>query len=409
MGAPTPELPRTMPARASGLARVAVDDEEVVFDAAHGRTHRLNPTAALVLDRCDGSTPTEDVCRGLHDRFGADVAELADDLAAVLHDFARRQLVSSDPSGASERLAPEPDPGPAGAPTALADEPVHARRFVTGPLRALDVSAIVTTDDEHLAAEVAARLGSLASGPASSGLPLTTYELVPADRGVDVRADGRTVGNARGVDAALALVQWHLNRLVAARAGRRLQLHASAVRLADGRMAVFPGEVNAGKSTLVAGLVRAGYGYVTDEMVAVEIGTGWAEGYRKPINLDPGSWPLFPGVVPADAADRGDEHLVDPKALHPDALAGPSDGDVGLVAFPAFRAGGPTRTTSISTAAALVALVSHCTNLATHGQAGLDTLAQLVRGAPAFELDMGGLDEAVRAVDALVHDRAAPV
>ena len=43
MGAPTPELPPTMPARAAGLARVELDGEAVVFDAAHRRTHRLNP------------------------------------------------------------------------------------------------------------------------------------------------------------------------------------------------------------------------------------------------------------------------------------------------------------------------------------------------------------------------------
>ena len=412
MGAPPPELPPTMPVRGPGLARVAVDDEHVVFDAVHGRTHRLNRTAALVLDRCDGRTPTAAVCRDLHDQFGADLDEITHDLAEVLTDFARRQLVSTDSNEADGPVPPALDPEAAGERTALADEPVRTRRFVTGPLSALDVTAIVTTDDEALAAEMAMRLGSLASfasGAAAADAPPTTYELVAADRGVDVRADGRTIGNARGADAALALVQWHLNRLVAARASQRLQLHASAVRLPDGRVAVFPGEANAGKSTLVAGLVRAGYGYLTDETVAVELGTGRAEGYRKLVNLDPGSWALFPGVVPNDAAARGDEHLVDPQALHADALAGPSDGEVALIAFPAYRCRRARRAPPPSHRPPRSSVsIAHCTNLAPHGQDGLDTLAGLVGRAPAYELDMGGLDEAVREVDALVAGLPGP-
>ena len=74
------------------------------------------------------------------------------------------------------------------------------------------------------------------------------------------------------------------------------------------------------------------------------------------------------------------------------------------MAFPAYRAGGPTHAASIAPAAALVVLVGHCTNLPVHGQAGLETLADIVGRAPAYELAMGGLDEAVGAVDALVAE-----
>ena len=408
MGVPTPELPPTMPARAAGLARVAVDDEEVVFDPVHRRAHRLNPTAAMVLDRCDGHTTTAEVCRDLSDQFGAGLDQIADDLASILADFTGRQLVSPASGGAEVAGRSAPDGPRVEEPLAVPDEAVRTRRYVTGPLPALDVTAVVTTDDDGLALEVAERLGSLASVAASPGHAVV-YELVAAERGIDVRADGRAIGNARNADSALSLVQWHLNRLVGEHSGGRLQLHASAVRLRDGRVAVFPGDVNAGKSTLVAGLVRAGYGYLTDEMVAVEIGTGRAEGYRKPVNLDPGAWSLFPGVVPTDAADRGDEHLVDPVALHPDALAGPRTGGIGLVVFPAYRAGGSTQATRLSPGAALVTLIAHCTNLATHGQAGLDTLARLVTRAADFDLTMAGLDDAVRAVDALVAGLPAVV
>jgi len=399
MGVPIPEPAATMPAAVPGLVSVAVAGEVVVFDARSGAAHRLNPTAALVLERCDGRRSVAEACGEISDQFGIDVAVVTDDVGMVLADFAERGLVASTASR---------DQGVSGTadrrPQTVGSTHRVTRRYTVGPIQTLDVAASIATDDEELHRSVDALLGSLSATSAHAEhesrteASSVTYELLPVLRGIDVLCDGQPVGNARGADAALALVQWHLNGVVAEQSGRRVLVHASAASLPDGRVALFPGEANSGKSTLVAGLTRAGYGYVTDETVAIDMGSGRVEGYRKPVNLDPGSWPLFPDAVPADAASRGDEHLVDPRALHPDALAAAAEGPVGLVVFPTYRAGATTTAEPLSPPAALVSLVVHCTNLGDHGQAGLDALARLVVQAPAFDMVMGGLDDAVAVI-----------
>jgi hypothetical protein len=87
---------------------------------------------------------------------------------------------------------------------------------------------------------------------------------------------------------------------------------------------VFAGVMEAGKTTLVAGLVRAGFGYLTDEAGAIERETLLIQPYPKPLSLEPGSWPLFPELEPqADLATdeyKAYEWQVPTAAIRPGAL-----------------------------------------------------------------------------------------
>ncbi len=195
----------------------------------------------------------------------------------------------------------------------------------------------------------------------------------------------------------MSFTQWHLNREAVAGAVDRVLLHAGAVRLAGGGLVVLPGQSNAGKSTLVAGLVQAGGGYLTDELIGLTPGTTLVTGYRKAISLDPGSWPLFAEVAPG-SSEPHQEWLVDPTRLHPDALDGDDTGSVSLVVFPRFEAGAVTEAESLSPAQALVELIRHDPAPEPLAAAGFDTLAELARRTPAFRLVTGDLDPAVARV-----------
>ena len=63
-----------------------------------------------------------------------------------------------------------------------------------------------------------------------------------------------------------------------------LLLHAGAVT-ADGQVTVFPGASGQGKSTLTAACLRRGFGYVTDELVAVDLDTQQVSGLARPLML----------------------------------------------------------------------------------------------------------------------------
>ena len=70
-----------------------------------------------------------------------------------------------------------------------------------------------------------------------------------------------------------------------------LTLHGSAINI-DGRATVFLGDKGAGKSTTAAALVQAGYGLVTDDIVAIDLGD----------TASPILWPGYPQVKLTDDA-----------------------------------------------------------------------------------------------------------
>ncbi len=420
MDAPSPDFdpslsaPGSMPRRRAALLHADLGDERVVYDPDRRHTFRLNRTAGLLLDRCDGRSLVGDVVAELAQAFAVDLEQVAAQLERTLATFVADGLVE-DPNGGGRALTSELDhvwgpPPPVGSPVPtpevdvnLADTPgdQEGDDDLAGPWRrVLDLWVRLRAEDPSLAAELDRVFGSLPEGPEPqrSQPDQRRYHLswTGADS-IDVELGGHRVGRANSPDAAVSFTQWHLNREAVAGVVDRVLLHAGAVRLGGDGLVVLPGESNAGKSTLVAGLVRAGGGYLTDELVGLTPGTTLATGYRKAISLDPGSWPLFPEVEPASSGPRG-EWLIEPTELHPDALDGEDFGEVSLVVFPRFEAGAVTEAESLSPAQALVELIRHDPAAHPLDAAAFDTLAELARRTPAFRLTTGDLDPAVARV-----------
>jgi hypothetical protein len=119
----------------------------------------------------------------------------------------------------------------------------------------------------------------------------------------------------------------------------------------DGEGIVFPGAMEAGKTTLTAALVRAGLGYLTDEGVAVDRQTQRIHPYPKPFSIDRRSWPLFPVLEPkADLltdAYKANQWQVSPADIRADALGQPCA--IGVIVFPRHELG---EGTSVETMAA---------------------------------------------------------
>ena len=404
----------------------------MVYDPDRRHSFRLNRTAGLLLDRCDGKSPIEDVVAELAQAFAVDPDQVTTQLRRALDTFVADGLVD-DPHGGGRALAAEldrawgpppppagsastesgrhpdrdrdPDPDPEPVPETEIDLDVASGRPAAAWRRVLDLLVRFTADDPQLAAELDRVFGSLPATPAGDDrAPVGRrcwYHLGRAGSdSIEIRQDGRQVGGATSVGAALSFTQWHLNREAVAGAVDRVLLHAGAVRLEGGGLVVLPGQSNAGKSTLVAGLVRAGRGYVTDELIGLAPGTVMATGYRKAVSLDPGAWELFAEVAPT-SSEPLHEWLIDPTRLHPAALAGDATGEVSLVVFPRFQAGAVTEAESLSPAQALVELIRHDPAPGPLDPAAFDTLAELARRTPAYRLTTGDLAPAVARVLAL--------
>ena len=182
---------------------------------------------------------------------------------------------------------------------------------------------------------------------------------------------------------------------------RFVAVHAAVV--SDGQRAVvMPAAPDSGKTTLSAGLTRSGFRFLGDEVALVD-GSGWVHPFPRPLLIEPPSMAVLAGVLPELPPEcerfRHRRYQVTAEDLRPD-----STGDscpVGLIVFPAYRAGSATQVRPVSRTTALMRLGEQTFNRARIGSAGIGALADVVAGAECFELPIGDLHEAVLAVRSL--------
>jgi hypothetical protein len=172
---------------------------------------------------------------------------------------------------------------------------------------------------------------------------------------------------------------------------------------------VLPADPGAGKTTLTAGLVRAGFSYLTDEAVAFRPGTATIEPFTKPLSIDPGAWFLFPELEPrANVGSddyKKDQWQVPPDAFRPDAAGHPCAAR--LVVFPSYTEGADTTLVPVGRAEALVDLAKNTFSFNQKSRAALDELAGVVRRVDCYRLTVGTLDAAVELVVQLAEDLTA--
>jgi hypothetical protein len=279
----------------------------------------------------------------------------------------------------------------------------------TPRLRLLDFDVVVHSDDPALVDLVEVLYAPAVVPPGvGSGAPhvLALGEAVVDGRpGFSVTLDGVGVTRTTAPGVAFAHLVFEANRQSIECSTAAVLLHAAAA-VVDGVAVVLPGAMGAGKSTLVAGLVHSGAGYLTDEATAIDPTTGVVHAYPKPISLGalpPPPLPAAPWVPPAGArAYLGSSGLVPVEALRPGAVAAPTP--AGLVVLPAYVPGAPTTVERLGPADALAAVGAHAFHLDRPG--ALPSLAGVLGPRPCYRLESGDLGQAVAVVRDLVAGRA---
>jgi hypothetical protein len=273
----------------------------------------------------------------------------------------------------------------------------------TRRLVALGFDFAVHADDPALARYLDRIFGHLAV----AGEPANRYRLRETERsdGSDgrrelvVELNGHPLLETAHRTLALAHLLWHINQQVIDSTQDLLLFHASAAEH-DGVGILFPATAESGKTTLVAGVVRAGLRYVTDEAAAIDLDTITLHPYAKPLSVDPGSWEvladLAPQVEEAVEPYLSSQWHVDPLSIRPDALASVSDPR--FVVFPSYIAGAGTHLEPVGRAEAVLLLSSNCFNLSRFGRRGFEAMTELVRGADCYRLTVDRLDDGVGAV-----------
>jgi hypothetical protein len=247
-----------------------------------------------------------------------------------------------------------------------------------------------------------------ASFPSPGRIAHRYYLRADGTDGASLWFDDERVGEQEVAEACVATLVHDVNRRSLGDS-EHLILHAGGVEH-DGVGAVFPGAMEAGKTTLTAGLVRAGFSYLTDEGVAVDRESLRIHPYPKPFSIDRGAWPLFPELephvdLPTDAYKR-DQWQVPPTDIRANVLG--RSCSIGVIVFSTYEDGIETSIEPLRRAEALVELAKNTYKFVDQGTAALDVLAEVVRPAACYRLTSGSLDAAIRAVTELLAKPRTP-
>jgi hypothetical protein len=199
------------------------------------------------------------------------------------------------------------------------------------------------------------------------------------------RANGARSGRSfsfTGPEVAAARIAHDIHTFVAEQARQRVFVHAGAVAW-QGRAIVLPGRSFAGKSTLVAALLRKGAEYLSDEF-AVFDGRGYVHPFARPLSI------RSAGGEPA--------RRVTASELGANTAAGPMP--LGLVAITRFEPGGRWTPAVLSPAAGTMRLIANTLAVRARPEETLRILGEAVRGSTVIE---GPRGEAAETADQLLR------
>lgn len=188
-------------------------------------------------------------------------------------------------------------------------------------------------------------------------------------------AEARRLARTTELREALAVLESHLQQAVAEMAPQRLFVHAGAVGW-KGKAILVPGASHAGKSTLVAALLKAGASYYSDEYAVLDE-QGRVHPFPRPLQLR-----------------SGDEVATQ---VAPEELGGRRGRDplpVGLVAVARYGEGSRWRPLPLSPGRTLLELLSNTVIARSHPRTAMATLRRVVSQARAVKGRRGEAEEA---------------
>lgn len=271
----------------------------------------------------------------------------------------------------------------------------HDWAVCTPRLRALDLDFAVRCTDPVIGRYLAHVLSPFeAEGP-----PAVWWSVVVSsepNRLSEVWIGEALSGRRRSPHRVVGHVLWRLNKETIRRSSDRYILFHASAAAHHGRGIAFPASMESGKTTLVAGLLRRGLHYVTDEAVAIDPDTLLAHPFPKALSIDPGSWDVLADLRPV--LDPAAEPIALEQWHVPvDDVGGgtvPDPVPIEFFVFPRYEAGGRTELTPMRRAEAHVTLAENSFNATGHGRRGFDAMAESVRRARCYRLAVSDLDHA---------------
>jgi hypothetical protein len=208
-----------------------------------------------------------------------------------------------------------------------------------------------------------------------------------------VQGDDGSVPGSSDLDVALDILDAQIRACIAVNAPERVFVHAGAVAYRD-RAIVIPGVSFAGKSSLVAELVRAGAVYYSDEYAVLDE-TGLVHPYAKPLSLRTGSLRTrLTGVADHHVSTLG-------------GVAGDKPVPIGVVISTVYDPDARWEPRRLSTAQGVMAMLANTVVAQERPEQTMTALTRAVEGAVVLEGDRGEAKDIVGQIFAIVDEVGA--
>jgi hypothetical protein len=232
-------------------------------------------------------------------------------------------------------------------------------------VRAFGLVVAIETDAPDLFDLLEPQLPSFPEEAGASTAQINYRVKVLAGGGVAVVRGRRTIATAPDVPAASAHLVTDLQSAVARQAPGWTFVHSGTVAI-NGRALLLPARSHAGKSTLVAALLRAGASYGSDEFAVVDP-AGRVHPYSRRLALRR----PHQSVARVRADELGGQVLTESLP-------------VGAVLFTEFRDGARLDLRPLSSGEVVLGLLQHCLGVRGRPSETLAALQALARGAIGF-------------------------
>ncbi len=266
----------------------------------------------------------------------------------------------------------------------------------------LGQSVSIRCEDRQVRALLHAGFDAMAKPRAAGTTAAIVYAIVASGDGagyVVTRRDGPTVTAADAAEAVL-LLESDLTLELQRRRSDLCFLHAAAIER-DGRAYLLAAESGAGKTTTTWGLLHHGFGFLTDELSAVDLASRVVHPYPYALSFKtppPAEYPLPPGGVELGHI----VHLPTRCLPAPPRRSAVPLGGVLLVRFDRTR--GAPSLDRMSSGEASAHLYVTILNALAHRNQGLDAAVALAESLPCYALAAGDLRATCALVERAVAD-----
>lgn len=411
----TDDIARTLRAdheiRPSSQAHLfIVDGEGLLFSAVRGEIYHLNTAATFVWCAMEDGAGWPEVVTRLSSLCGLDATAAEDILTNLIAHWRGQGVLQGNEQDAGKGAFAPPR---ADGPEAVDNDASYA------------FDRFVCYREQHyqlLNSRFVIQFGG--SEQAETLMPSLRHLETAATNAVDHRitvaqdgdryllfCDGRPVYNVKALSQLAPYLKHQAARLALNDHDHILTLHAGAVAK-DGSLIVLPANSGEGKSTLVAGLVRAGFRYFSDEIAPLSQGSCKVTPVPLGICVKESAFPVLLGRYPEIAQLRVHDREDGRRAVYlpppRETIAQVADAIPAThLVFHRYQAGADTELSPISRSQALGRALAQCVSIP--APLTLDDAAALVNWieqVECYEMISGSLDASVAQMEQLVERRS---